>query len=81
MTFDLGRHLVDQALVLFGPVSDMRGDVRAVRKGGGNDDASFIELFHKSGVRSHLWMSRVGAQTGPRFRVLGTRGAYVSYGP
>jgi predicted dehydrogenase len=80
VTFDLGSHLIDQALVLFGPVSDVRADLRTVREGGGNDDVSYIELRHESGVRSRLWMSRVGAQPGPRFRVLGTAGAYVSYG-
>lgn len=80
VAFDLGSHLVDQALVLFGPVSDVRSDLRTVRASGGNDDASYIELHHESGVRSRLWMSRVGAQPGPRFRVLGTEGSYVSYG-
>lgn len=80
VAFDLGSHLIDQALVLFGPVSDVRSDLRSVRANGGNDDASYIELHHESGVRSRLWMSRVGAQPGPRFRVLGTEGAYVSYG-
>jgi scyllo-inositol 2-dehydrogenase (NADP+) len=31
-------------------------------------------------VRSHLWMSAVAAQLGPRLRVLGDRGAYVKHG-
>lgn len=80
VAFDLGSHLIDQALVLFGPVAEARADLRTVREGGGNDDVSYIELHHESGVRSRLYMSRVGAQPGPRFRVLGTAGAYVSYG-
>ncbi|GAB3534302.1 Gfo/Idh/MocA family oxidoreductase [Arthrobacter tecti] len=80
VTFDLGSHLIDQALVLFGPVADVHADLRTVREGGGNDDVSSIELIHESGVHSRLWMSRLGAIPGPRFRVLGTRGAYVSYG-
>lgn len=78
VTFDLGSHLIDQALVLFGPVTSARGDLRTVRAGGGNDDVSFVELLHHSGVRSHLWMSRIGGQPGPRFRVLGTEAAFVS---
>lgn len=80
VAFDLGSHLIDQALVLFGPVSDVRSDLRTVRHHGGNDDVSYLELHHMSGVRSRLYMSRLGAQPGPRFRVLGTAGAYVSYG-
>jgi predicted dehydrogenase len=80
VTFDLGSHLIDQALTLFGPARDVQADVRTVRAGGGNDDVSFIRLIHESGTRSHLFMSRLGAQPGPRFRVLGTHGAFVSYG-
>lgn len=80
VTFDLGSHLVDQAIVLFGPVAHVHADLQTVRDGGSNDDVSFVELVHESGVRSHLWMSRVAAQPRARFRVLGTQGAYVSYG-
>lgn len=80
VTFDLGSHLIDQALLLFGPVADLRFDLRTIREGGANDDASFVELHHESGVRSRLWMSRIGALPGPRFRVLGTKAGYVSYG-
>jgi predicted dehydrogenase len=80
VAFDLGSHLVDQALILFGPVATARADLRTVRRNGGNDDVAFVELHHRSGVRSRLFMSRVGAQPGPRFRVLGTAGAYVKYG-
>jgi predicted dehydrogenase len=80
ITFDLGSHLIDQALQLFGPVADVGATLRTVRSGGGNDDVSLVELVHESGVHSLLRMSRVGAQWGPRFRVSGTRGAYVSSG-
>lgn len=80
VTFDLGSHLVDQALLLFGPVADVVADLRCTRAGGANDDVGFVRLVHESGVHSQLFMSRLGAQPGPRFRVLGTRGAYVSYG-
>jgi hypothetical protein len=33
-----------------------------------------------SGVRSHLWMSALAGQLGPRFRVLGDRAAFVKHG-
>jgi scyllo-inositol 2-dehydrogenase (NADP+) len=72
---DLGTHLVDQALALFGPVSHIHGEVRALR--GGADDDVFIALHHASGVESHLWASAVAAAPGPRLRVLGSQGAYV----
>jgi scyllo-inositol 2-dehydrogenase (NADP+) len=72
---DLGVHLVDQALSLFGPIIDVVGEF-AARRGGANDDV-FIALHHASGTRSHLWASAVTAAPGPRLRVLGSRGAYV----
>lgn len=72
---DLGVHLVDQALSLFGPVVAVVGEVEA-RRGGADDDV-FIALHHESGTRSHLWASAVNAAPGPRLRVLGSRAAFV----
>jgi len=76
---DLGTHLVDQALALFGPVRTVNGEV-AHRRGGPADDDAFVALEHQSGVRSHLWASSVAAAPGPRLRVLGSRAAYLVEG-
>jgi len=73
---DLGPHLVDQAVVLFGPVAEVHGEV-AARRGGVADDDAFVALRHESGVISHLWASSVAAAPGPRLRVLGAEGAFV----
>jgi predicted dehydrogenase len=73
---DLGSHLVDQALTLFGPASAVFGEVQA-RRGGPADDDAFIALRHTSGVSSHLHMSAITGAPGPRLRVLGTKGAFV----
>jgi predicted dehydrogenase len=80
VVLDLGTHLVDQALQLFGPVSDVYGEVRTVRAGAQTDDDAFIALTHASGVQSHLWMSLVAADEGPRFRVLARDGAWLAHG-
>jgi scyllo-inositol 2-dehydrogenase (NADP+) len=80
LLYDLGSHLVDQALHLFGPARDVYAELDARRPGAEVDDDAFVGLTHESGVRSHLWMSAVAAQPGPRFRVLGERAAYVKYG-
>lgn len=77
---DLGSHLVDQALELFGPVDAVAAELAARRPGAQVEDDAFVSLEHASGVRSHLWMSLVAAQPGPRFRVLGDRAAYVKHG-
>jgi predicted dehydrogenase len=76
---DLGTHLVDQALTLFGPVRRVHGEVAHLRGGPADDDA-FLALEHTSGVRSHLWASLVTAAPGPRLRVLGSEAAYVVQG-
>jgi predicted dehydrogenase len=73
---DLGTHLVDQAMVHFGPVSHVYAELENRRNGGADDDA-FVALKHVSGVRSHLWTSLLAAAPGPRLRVLGDRAAYV----
>jgi scyllo-inositol 2-dehydrogenase (NADP+) len=72
---DLGSHLVDQAIVLFGPVVRVYAELEG-RRGGADDDA-FVALEHRSGARSHLWASLLAATPGPRLRVLGDRAAYV----
>jgi predicted dehydrogenase len=78
--FDLGPHLIDQALLLFGPVGDVYAEVERRRPGARVPDDAFVALSHTSGVRSHLWMSQVAAEPGPRMRVLGRKAAYVKFG-
>ncbi|MEV4727603.1 Gfo/Idh/MocA family oxidoreductase, partial [Micromonospora humida] len=78
--YDLGAHLVDQAVQLFGPVDTVYAEVDRRRPGAQVDDDAFVALTHVGGVRSHLWMSAVTAQLGPRLRVLGDRAAYTCHG-
>ncbi|MFX0577725.1 Gfo/Idh/MocA family protein [Nocardia nepalensis] len=80
LLFDLGSHLIDQAVTLFGPVRSVYGELDRRRPGIQTDDDAFVALTHTSGVRSHLWMSAVTPQLGPRFRVLGSESGYLTYG-
>ncbi|MFL6136799.1 MAG: Gfo/Idh/MocA family oxidoreductase [Frankiaceae bacterium] len=77
---DLGAHLIDQALQLSGPVTSVYAELDRRRPGAAVDDDAFVALTHASGSRSHLWMSAVAAQPGPRLRALGDRAAYVKEG-
>jgi predicted dehydrogenase len=77
---DLGSHLVDQAILLFGRVTDVYATLDRRREGVAVEDDVFLALTHVSGVRSSLWMSAVAADLGPRLRVLGSEGAYVVAG-
>ncbi|MGP3950197.1 Gfo/Idh/MocA family oxidoreductase [Streptomyces sp. 7N604] len=80
LLYDLGSHLVDQALVLFGPAVRVYAESDVRRPGAEADDDTFIAITHANGVRSHLWASATAAQLGPRFRVLGSAAGYVKYG-
>lgn len=77
LLYDLGSHLIDQALLLFGPVTDVYAELERRRPGVVVDDDMFVALRHASGVRSHLWATALAAQPGMRMRVLGTKAAYT----
>jgi predicted dehydrogenase len=78
--FDLGTHLIDQAVQLFGEVAELHAEVRSRRADAAADDDVFLALEHASGVTSHLWMSSVAPQSGPRFHVLGSEAGFTSWG-
>ncbi|MFJ4078354.1 Gfo/Idh/MocA family oxidoreductase [Streptomyces iakyrus] len=80
LLYDLGSHVVDQALVLFGPAASVYAETDIRRPGAETDDDTFIAITHTNGVRSHLYVSATTAQLGPRFRVLGSSAGYVKYG-
>ena len=74
LLYDLGAHLVDQALHLLGPVDRVFASVRRVRPGVAADDDTQVVLEHVSGAVSILSVSSASAFTGPRLRLLGTGG-------
>ncbi|MFJ8818043.1 Gfo/Idh/MocA family protein [Amycolatopsis thermoflava] len=77
--YDLGTHLIDQAIQLFGPVARVHADV--LRRGAGDgDDDTFLVLAHENGTRSRLFMTGLAALPGPRFHVLGDRAGYTKHG-
>jgi predicted dehydrogenase len=80
LLYDLGSHLIDQARLLFGPPTNVYAEIDRRRAGVEVDDDVFVALTHASGVRSHLWMSAVAAQPGPRLRVIFERGTYTKFG-
>jgi predicted dehydrogenase len=80
LLFDLGPHLIDQALQLFGPVARVYAEVLCRRPGVETDDDVHVVLTHASGVRSDLWASAVASDLGARFRVLGDRASFLKHG-
>ncbi|MBI9114278.1 Gfo/Idh/MocA family protein [Sanguibacter suaedae] len=81
LLLDLGTHLVDSAVQLFGPVQSVYAELRAITTP--TEDDVFLSLHHVPasgtgrGVVSHLTAGSVVGAPGPRTRVLGDAGAYV----
>ncbi|MCS5720130.1 Gfo/Idh/MocA family oxidoreductase [Herbiconiux sp. CPCC 205763] len=78
--FDLGPHLIDQAIRLFGPVDEVHAELDRRRPGAVTDDDSFLSLRHANGVRSRLWFSAVSPWNRPRFRVVGSHAVFETEG-
>ena len=80
IVLDIGTHLIDQALHLFGPVTDVHAELARRHPSVVVEDEAFLSLAHANGVRSHLYMSAAAAQSGARLSVWGARAAYVKHG-
>ena len=80
IVFDLGTHLVDQALELFGPVRSVQAEIDRRHPDVTVADDAFMALEHVGGVRSHLYMSAFVAQPHTRMGVFGRLGSYVKSG-
>ena len=77
--YDLGPHLVDQALQLFGVPDRVTGNLAAQRPGAGADDwAHAILEYGRRRVVLHT--SVVAAAAPPRFVVHGLAGSWIKYG-
>lgn len=76
---DLGPHLIDQALLLFGPPDTITGDTAFQRAGTLVDD--YFELTLHYGVRRVILSAStlIGAPR-PRFALHGTKASFVKYG-
>jgi scyllo-inositol 2-dehydrogenase (NADP+) len=89
LLFDLGPHLLDQALALFGVPTSITASVRQERDVTAIEDAFDIVLeFARPavgseaarGIRYECHASMIAAEPAPRFRVNGTFGSYVKTG-
>ncbi|MBN2481936.1 MAG: Gfo/Idh/MocA family oxidoreductase [Bacteroidales bacterium] len=77
--YNLGSHLIDQALVLFGMPEGVFADIRKQRTNALVDDAFDLLLIYPD-VKVVLKGSYLVREPGPRFKLNGTEGSYVKYG-
>jgi len=76
---DLGPHLIDQALLLFGMPDSVSADLATQRAGGKTDDYAELTL-HYGAMRVIVSATMAVAAPRPRFALHGTRGSFVKYG-
>ena len=77
--FDIGPHLFDQALLLFGVPDAIGADIRIEREGAVVDDAFDVTLYYRH-LRALLRASMLAAPVGPTWSVHGTKGSFIKYG-
>ena len=77
--YDLGSHLIDQALFLFGLPATVWADIRAQRTGAQTDDYFHLVLgYPQQAVILHS--SSLVRASGLHFQVHGSKGSFVKYG-
>jgi len=79
LLYDLGPHLIDQALCLFGKPEHIFGDLRKHRPHGENDDNFEIQL-HYATTKVILKAGVMTREIGPRFIIHGRKGSFIKYG-
>jgi scyllo-inositol 2-dehydrogenase (NADP+) len=79
MLYDLGSHLIDQALHLFGWPQFVMADVFAQRENGETDDYFHVILGYEK-QRVILHSGSIVPINGPRFQVHGSKGSFMKYG-
>ncbi len=77
--YDLGPHLVDQALQLFGTPLAVQADLAKQRTGARATDYFHVQLRYPR-TRVHLHAGSLVAGNGLRFAVHGERGSYLKHG-
>ena len=77
--YDLGAHILDQALVLFGVPKSYTGHTMIQRENTTIDDAFELRLDYGK-MNVNLRASLLVREPTPRYRINGTRGSFVKYG-
>lgn len=77
--YNLGSHLIDQALNLFGMPDRLFCDTRMLRDGALTDD-SYDLWLHYPGFKCMLRSSYLVREPGPSFMLHGTEGSFLAWG-
>ncbi len=77
--YDLGPHLIDQALVLFGQPNFITADIRKMKSYSKVDDFFDVKLEYKNLIVT-LHSSMLVREMGPRYMIHGTQGSFIKNG-
>ncbi|CAF3860374.1 unnamed protein product [Rotaria sp. Silwood1] len=77
--YDLGSHLIDQTLSLFGHPQTITADIRIQRSGAHVDDYFDVRLDYGR-LRVTLKRSMLIREMGPRYVLHGLKGSFIKYG-
>lgn len=81
LLFDLGPHLIDQAMALFGSPDSISASVRVERDAAVVDDAFDLQLtYDRQRLTVFLRATLSACTPGPRFTLHGTHGSFVKWG-
>jgi scyllo-inositol 2-dehydrogenase (NADP+) len=80
LLYDLGPHLIDQALVLFGPPETVAATLATQRDGAQADDYMHLQFGYADGKQVIMHASVLTALEAPRYTIHGTAGSYVKHG-
>jgi predicted dehydrogenase len=77
--YDLGPHLIDQALVLFGLPKAITADIRKMKSYSKVDDFFDVKLDYENLIVT-LHSSMLVREMGPRYMIHGTKGSFIKNG-
>lgn len=77
---DLGTHIVDQALLLFGLPDSVGAEIRHEREGEGANDSFTLRLHYYTGVNVTLGANLLSTLPRPRFHLRGSKGNFCKWG-
>ncbi|RUT35749.1 oxidoreductase [Paenibacillus zeisoli] len=78
--YDLGVHLIDQALTLFGTPLSVQAELRTEREHAKAHDYFDVSLEYPDSFKVSFKSSLLAVEPASRYRLYGTEGAFVKYG-
>lgn len=79
LTYNLGSHMLDQAVTLFGIPQAVYADIDKLREGTQVDDYYHIQLLYPQ-VKVTLRAGYLMREETPRYYIHGTKGSFIKYG-